>query len=117
MAAIANTTWMTVTPSIPRFVVGDVGMGLLWTGLRGGSFALGTAINWGSDGAFMPVTFAFIAPLTLGIIDLATTPHRENLRPKGQVESASFHLDGLGPTTMLDRAGNNVPAVAAMGRF
>lgn len=109
---------MTFTPSIPRFVVGDVGMGLLWTGLRGGSFALGTAINWGSDGAFMPITFAFIAPLTLGIIDLATTPHRENLRPKRvQVETASFHLDGLGPTTMQDRAGNTVPALGAMGRF
>lgn len=109
---------MTVTPSIPRFVVGDVGMGLLWTGLRGGSFALGTAINWGSDGAFMPATFAFIAPLTLGIIDLATTPHRENLRPKHvKVETSSFHLDGLGPSAMVDRAGNSVPAFSALGRF
>ncbi len=109
---------MTFTPSIPRFVVGDVGMGLLWTGLRGGSFALGTAINWGSDGAFMPITFAFLAPLTLGIIDLATTPHRENLRPKKvEVDTASFHLDGLGPTAMMDRAGNSVPALGAMGRF
>ncbi|MFO0587588.1 MAG: hypothetical protein U0441_08615 [Polyangiaceae bacterium] len=109
---------MTFTPSIPRFVTGDVGMGLLWTGLRGGSFALGTAINWGSDGVLMPITFAFIAPLTLGIIDLATTPHREQLRPrKVQVETASFHLDGVGPTTMLDRAGNTVPALGAMGRF
>jgi len=109
---------MTVTPSIPRFVVGDVGMGLLWTGLRGGSFALGTAIDWGPDGAFMPITFAFIAPLTLGIIDLATTPHRENLgHNKVKVETASFHLDGLGPTTMVDRGGNTVPAVGALGRF
>lgn len=109
---------MTFTPSIPRFVVGDVGMGLLWTGLRGGSFALGTAVNWGSDGAFMPITFAFIAPLTLGIIDLATTPHRENLRPKHvRVETASFQLDGLGPTAMMDRAGRTVPALGAMGRF
>jgi hypothetical protein len=112
---------MTVTPSIPRFVVGDWGMGLLWTGLRGGSFALGSAINWGPDAnAIMPLTFSFIAPLTLGIIDLATTPHRENLRPKGakvETETASFHLDGFGPTTMVDRGGNNVPALTAMGRF
>ena len=109
---------MTFTPSIPRFVVGDVGMGLLWTGLRGGSFALGTAINWGPDGAFMPITFAFIAPLTLGIIDLATTPHREQLRPKRvPVETTSFKLDGLGPTAMMDRGGNTVPALGAMGRF
>lgn len=109
---------LTFTPSVPRFVVGDVGMGLLWTGLRGGSFALGTAINWGSEGAFMPLTFAFIAPLTLGIIDLATTPHRENLRPKKvEVDTASFKLDGLGPTAMTDRAGNQVPALGAMGRF
>lgn len=110
---------MTVTPSIPRFVVGDVGMGLLWTGLRGGSFALGTAIDWGPDGGFMPVTFAFIAPLTLGIIDLATTPHRENLRPKVKVETASssFKLDGLGPSAMVDRGGNTVPALSALGRF
>lgn len=110
---------MTFTPSIPRFVVGDWGMGLLWTGLRGGSFALGSAINWGEDaGAIMPITFSFLAPLTLGIIDLATTPHRENLRPKRvKVETASFHLDGIGPTTMLDRGGNTVPALGAMGRF
>ncbi len=108
---------MTFAPSIPRFVVGDVGMGLLWTGLRGGSFALGTAINWGSDGAFMPVTFAFLAPLALGIIDLATTPHRENLRPKVNVETASLKLDGLGPSAMVDRGGNTVPALSAMGRW
>jgi hypothetical protein len=110
---------MTFTPSIPRFVVGDWGMGLLWTGLRGGSFALGSAINWGPDaGGIMPVTFSFLAPLTLGIIDLATTPHRENLRPKRvKVETASFQLDAFGPTTMVDRGGNTVPAVAAMGRF
>lgn len=108
---------MTVAPSIPRFVVGDIGMGLLWTGLRGGSFALGTAINWGSDGAMMPITFAFIAPLTLGIIDLATTPHRENMRPKRQIEATSFQLDGLGPTAMVDRGGNTVPGFSALGRF
>ena len=110
---------MTFTPSIPRFVVGDWGMGLLWTGLRGGSFALGSAINWGSDGGeIMPVTFSFLAPLTLGIIDLATTPHRENLRPKrAKVETASFQLDGFGPTTMVDRGGNTVPALGALGRF
>jgi hypothetical protein len=109
---------MTFTPSIPRFVVGDWGMGLLWTGLRAGSFALGTAVNWGSDGAFMPITFAFIAPLTLGIIDLATTPHRENLHPrKVQLEAAGFQLEGVGPTAMFDRAGNAVPALGAMGRF
>lgn len=110
---------MTFTPSVPRFVVGDWGMGLLWTGLRGGSFALGSAINWGSDGGeIMPVTFAFLAPLTLGIIDLATTPHRENLRPKkAKVETVSFQLDGFGPTTMVDRGGNTVPAIGAMGRF
>ncbi len=108
---------MTVTPSIPRFVVGDVGMGLLWTGLRGGSWALGTAVNWGPEGAFMPVTFAFIAPLTLGIIDLATTPHRENLRPKVKLETASLKLDGIGPTTMIDRGGNTIPALGALGRW
>lgn len=110
---------MTFTPSIPRFVVGDWGMGLLWTGLRGGSFALGSAINWGPDAnAIMPLTFSFLAPLTLGIIDLATTPHRENLRPKRvKVETASFQLDGLGPTTMVDRGGNTVPALGALGRF
>jgi hypothetical protein len=109
---------LTVTPSIPRFVVGDVGMGLLWTGLRAGSFALGTAINWGSDGAIMPVTFAFIAPLTLGIIDLATTPHRENMRPKIRPQQeATLKLDGLGPTAMVDRGGNTVPGFSALGRF
>ncbi|MBK8253399.1 MAG: hypothetical protein IPK82_12125 [Polyangiaceae bacterium] len=108
---------MTFTPSIPRFVVGDWKLGLLWTGLRGGSFALGSAINWGADGAIMPVTFSFLAPLTLGIIDLATTPHRENLEPKVKVETASLKLDGFGPTAMVDQRGNTVPALGAMGRW
>lgn len=107
--------FLTVTPSIPRFVVGDVGFGLMWTGLRAGSFALGAAVDWGDQTALMASTFSFIVPLTLGIVDLATTPRRK-LAPQA-LELAGLKIDGLGPTSFKDLAGNAAPAFGASGRF
>jgi hypothetical protein len=118
-ALFALGLFLTAPPSVPRFVVGQVGMGVLWTALRGGSFALGTMIDWEDDTYLLPATLAFIVPLTLGIVDLATTPHREQLEPKKRRhhESAGFTLQGIGPTATVDKAGSLVPAVGALGSF
>lgn len=118
-ALVAMGLFLTAPPSVPRFVVGQVGMGLLWTALRGGSFALGTMVDWDDDTYMLPATLAFIVPLTLGIVDLATTPHREQLEPKRRHhETAGFTLHGIGPTALPDhRTGSLVPAVGALGSF
>ena len=108
---------MTVSPSVPRYVVGDVGMGLLLTALRGGSFALGAFVDWKDESYTLPVTLAFVIPVTLGIIDLATTPHREQLEPKKPADTAKVRLQSLGPTATVDRSGALAPAVGALGTF
>ncbi len=110
--------FLTLTPSIPRLVVGDVGLSLLLTGLRGGSFAAGTLIDWKDDTYMLPVTFALIVPLTIGIVDLATTPHREDLEDKKPSDaSAKPRLRGLGPTAIAGTRGELAPAVGALGTF
>lgn len=120
-ALIAMGAFLTVPASIPRFVVGDVGRGLLFTALRGGSFALGSMVNWEDPTYTLPVTLTFIAPLTLGIIDLATTPHREQLERKQDMATAkkpkALELDSLGPTVAKDREGRTTAGFAAAGRF
>jgi hypothetical protein len=70
-------------PSAPRWIVGDVSGALLYTGLRGGSLLVASVVNWGSDTSSWigPFTLGFLLPVTLAIVDLATTPHREDLQP------------------------------------
>jgi len=108
--------FLTFTPSIPRFVVGDYGKAILYTALRGGSFAAGAFVDWNDPSYLVPITFSFIAPLTLGIIDLATTPHREQLEDRSAVNN-SFQLLGVGPTVATDFRGRSIPAFGAMGTF
>jgi hypothetical protein len=110
--------FLTLPPSIPRLVVGDYAMAALYTGLRGVSFAVGTLVDWEDDSYTLPVTFAFAIPVTLGIIDLATTPHREQLNPAPpRDERAGVELHGIGPTATVDSRGELAPAVGAMGAF
>jgi hypothetical protein len=117
-ALVAMGLFLTAPPSVPRFVVGQTGMGVLWTALRASSFALGTMVDWEDDTYMLPATLTFIVPLTLGIVDLATTPHREQLEPKRRHhQSAGFTLHGIAPTATLDRTGSLVPAVGALGSF
>jgi hypothetical protein len=110
---------MTVTPSIPRYVVGDVGLGLLFTALRGGSFAAGAFVDWKDKTYAVPTMFAFVVPLTLGIVDLATTPRRERAQERATAprKPKAVELAGIGPTATPDQAGNLAPSLAAVGRF
>jgi hypothetical protein len=110
--------FLTFTPSIPRFVVGDYSKAILYTELRGGSFAAGAFVDWNDPTYLVPITFSFIAPLTLGIIDLATTPHREQLEGRArQAASNDFQLLGVGPTVATDFRGRSIPAFGALGTF
>lgn len=117
-ALYAMGAFLTFTPSIPRFVVGDYSKAILYTALRGGSFAAGAFVDWNDPTYLVPITFSFIAPLTLGIIDLATTPHREQLEARNrQAASNGFQLLGVGPTVATDFRGRSIPAFGALGTF
>lgn len=107
---------VTFLPSIPRFVVGDTTKGLVYTGLRGAAFATAALVNWGdnNDSRWQgPFLLGFVAPVTLGIIDLATTPHREDLAEK---EKAG--ITGIAPVAVTDKKGRAHGVLFAMeGRF
>lgn len=107
---------VTFLPSVPRFVVGDAMKGLVYTGIRGVSFATAALVNWGENGDTRwqgPFLLGFVAPITLGIIDLATTPHREDL-----VEKERTGVTGIAPVAVTDKKGKAHGALLAVeGRF
>lgn len=105
---------MTFVPSLPRFVVGDTTKGLIYTGLRGASFSIAALVNWGDNGDTKwqgPFLLGFAVPLTLGIIDLATTPHREDLEQK----VAKPGITSLSPVAVGDGHGHVSGAALSMG--
>jgi hypothetical protein len=91
---------MAIVPSIPRWVVGDVSGALIFTGLRGASVAAASLVQW-SDDAFGPVVLGFLVPVTLGVVDLVFTPHRESLQrddaPRTASATGGLHLLSLAP--------------------
>jgi hypothetical protein len=100
-------------PSAPRWVVGDVMGALIYTGLRTASVVTASTIQWGNDSSSSwigPFMFGFLAPITLGIVDLATTPHREDLRPRDPQQhddpeakaQTGFRVSSIAPTTLTD---------------
>lgn len=104
---------VTFLPSLPRFVVGDSTKGLVYTGLRGVSFATAALVNWGSDSDTKwqgPFLLGFVAPVTLGIIDLATTPHREDL----EKQVARPGVTSVAPVAVSDRQGKTHGAMLSV---
>ncbi len=98
--------------------MGDYGKGFLYTALRGGSFAAGALVDWNDPTYLVPITLTFIVPVTLGIIDLATTPRREQMDARNtQFAAGKFQLLGLGPTVGTDFRGQSIPAFNAFGTF
>jgi hypothetical protein len=95
-------------PSAPRWVVGDVGGALLYTGLRGSSLIVASVVDWGngSNNWVGPFMLGFLVPITLGIVDLATTPHREDLAPaKPSTEEGRVirpRITGVTPVALTD---------------
>ena len=110
-------TVLTVPASLPRFYMGDTGTGLLYTALRGASFLAGALIDFDDPTYLVPISLAFIAPLTLGIIDLATTPHREQMEARERLRASKFQLLGIGPTVARDMRGAPMPAFGVVGAF
>jgi hypothetical protein len=106
-----------VVPSIPRFVVGDTVRGIVYSAARGGSIATAALIDWGkSDDAWMgPFLLGFGAPVALAIVDMATTPHREDLEDNPGADAEREHaqaapappqrarITGVAPVALGDR--------------
>jgi hypothetical protein len=104
-----------VTPSIPRWTVGDIKGGLIFAGLRVASVAAAALVPWGDGdgkwtGAFL---FGFAAPVALGIVDLATAPHREELDEDGK----AARITSVAPVALADRNGAHGAMIALGGRF
>jgi hypothetical protein len=112
---------VTFLPSLPRFVVGDTTKGLIYTGLRGAAFATAALVDWGDDGDTRwqgPFLLGFVAPITLGIIDLATTPHREDLVEKEKAAMRKPGINGIMPIAMTEKTGQTHGAMVSLqGRF
>jgi len=77
IALAAYASIVTLTPSVPRFYMGDIKGGLVFTGVRGAAVA--TAIFAGGSkneavSFYSIVLGGVLVPLIVGVIDLSTTP-------------------------------------------
>ncbi|MGZ5971660.1 MAG: hypothetical protein ACXWP4_28510 [Polyangiales bacterium] len=108
---------MTLAPAIPRMVVGDA-TGAAWfsAGIVA-SIALGKAIDASDEGFNQPGTgfamFGFIGAAAIGIIELATTPHREDLEQKQTGPS----IDGFTAAPLADTRGSHGMSFGVLGSF
>jgi hypothetical protein len=98
-------------PSIPRLVVGDTGRGIAYAAARGGSITAAALIDWGnSDDAWLgPFLLGFAAPVALAVVDMATTPHREDLEDKPEDKKASETQDTSKTRTQTARITSVAP--------
>lgn len=73
-----------VIPGLARFTVGDTSRALLYAAARGASITAASVIDWGSSagGEMVAGVLGFAAPVALAVVDMATTPHREDLGDK-----------------------------------
>ena len=97
-----TTLPMVFTPSLGRWAVGDVKGALLFTGLRAASWTTAALLveNTKRDDHLPVFLTAYALPIALAVVDLVTTPHREELAaPKGT------SLQGIAPSPVLDAKG------------
>jgi hypothetical protein len=108
---------VSITPSVPRFVMGDVGKGLLYTGIRAASVLVASVVDWGHNDTTsweMPFLLGFCVPVALGIVDLVTTPHREDLEEKA---AQATGVTSIAPVALSDARGTHGGMLALAGRF
>lgn len=123
-ALVGYTTISTIVPSIPRLVVGDTTRGLVYSAARGASIGVAIGVDWGKkdDDLMGPFLFGFAAPLALAIVDMATTPHREDLvdsssdtpsEPKASRDGA--RITGISPVALRDQEGKTRGGAVTLG--
>jgi hypothetical protein len=110
---ISYTAISAIVPSTPRMVVGDWSGALLYGAARTGSIIAAAAIDWGKDENWQgPFALGFAIPVTLAVVDLATTPHRE-MRAEAPQQSA--RVTSVAPVTVSDTHGKTNGAALSMG--
>jgi hypothetical protein len=105
-----------LTPSLPRFVVGDSVRGLVFTALRVAAITTAAWVPWGKTDASWsgPFLLGFAAPVALGIYDLATAPHREQL---DEVANGRPRIADVSAAPMVDARGTHGAMIAIGGIF
>lgn len=116
----SSKAWLTMapaifTPSLPRWAAGDVQGALIYTSLRAASWTAGAILEKNAtEASFGVFVAAFVVPLGLGLADLVTTPHREDLKaPKAD----GVQLQGIAPTPWIGAAGLHGGTLQATGVF
>lgn len=116
----SSKAWLTMapaifTPSLPRWAAGDVQGALIYTGLRAASWTAAAILEkQATEASFGVFVGAFVVPLGLGIVDLATAPHREDVKP---AKATGVQLQGIAPTPVLGAAGIQGGTLQATGVF
>ncbi len=108
------TATMAFAPTAARFAVGANQSGWIYAGAITASIAIGKVVdsNDSSSNGFglASFVFGFVAPVALGIVSLASTPHREDLAPS---KEASVTNVGLAP--IADKKNGVTGATVALG--
>ncbi|MFO0677335.1 MAG: hypothetical protein U0169_12440 [Polyangiaceae bacterium] len=118
-ALVAYAGISAAVPSLPRFVVGDATTGLLYAAARGGAIAAASVIDWGkADANFVgPMILGFVVPTTLAIVDMATTPHAEDLEDQPPPPPRTG-IRAITPAPVADRQNGTTGAtVSVFGTF
>jgi len=105
------------TPSIPRWVVGAKTSAIVLTSVRAASWITGTALVAKDYSKYGGVAFVatYVVPLAIGLMDLAATPHREDLEP--QPSAQGVRLVALGPNPVVGAAGLHGMTFDVAGTF
>jgi hypothetical protein len=113
---LAYTGLMSFAPTLARFSVGDTKGGWIFSAAIASSIALGKIIDASSSdvhdlgsGGFL---LGYLVPATLGIVALATTPHREDL-----VENKGARVSGVSVVPVTGKTGTTGGMVALTGQF
>lgn len=117
--ASSSAPWLTslpmvFTPSLPRWAVGDVKGALLFTGLRAASWTTAAILEKrATEASFAVFLAAYAVPFGLGLADLVTAPHKEDLTPA----PAGVQLTGLAPSPLVSPTGVHGASLQAIGVF
>jgi hypothetical protein len=108
---------MTIAPAVPRLVVGDAKAAAFFSLGIVASIATGKMIDASGKKFDDPgsgfALFGFVGAAAIGIVELATTPHREDLEPKKQGPS----IEGFSAAPLADARGTHGMTMGMLGSF